>query len=100
MSSARPKGSPISIGDRHDEIPDHLNQWQYISCRRRARCCCNGNAVAHPAPPQQGSDRQKGKSAMKVLQISKHGLPAEIMEPEAVGLSAAMNEITSIYGER
>jgi hypothetical protein len=46
---------------------------------------------------------------MKVLQISKHGLPAEVMElvgipkpdaPEAVGLSAAMNEITSIYGER
>ena len=46
---------------------------------------------------------------MKAHQISKHGLPAEVMElvdipkpdaPQAVGLSAAMNEITSIYGER
>ena len=46
---------------------------------------------------------------MKVLQISKRGLPAEVMRlvdipkldaPEAVGLSAATNEITLIYGER
>jgi hypothetical protein len=46
---------------------------------------------------------------MKVLQVSKHGLPAEVMElvdilkpdaPKAVGLAAAMNEITSFYGER
>jgi hypothetical protein len=46
---------------------------------------------------------------MKVLQISKHGFPAEVMQlvdipkpdaPEAVGLSAAMNEITLIYGGR
>jgi hypothetical protein len=46
---------------------------------------------------------------MRVLQISKQGLPAEVMElldipkpdaPEAVGLSAAMSEITLIYGER
>jgi len=46
---------------------------------------------------------------MKVLQISKHGPPAEVMElvdipkpdaPEAVGLSAAgEREIKSIYGE-
>ena len=46
---------------------------------------------------------------MKVLQISKQGLPTEVMElvdisepdaPEAVGLSAATDEITRIYGER
>ena len=46
---------------------------------------------------------------MKVLQISKHGFPIDVMElgdisepdaPEAVGLSAATDEITRIYGER
>jgi len=46
---------------------------------------------------------------MKVLQISKHDLPAQVMElvdipkpdaPEAVGPSVAMNEIMSTYGER
>ena len=46
---------------------------------------------------------------MKVLQISKHGFPKDLMEPgdisepdapEAVGLSAATDEITRIYGER
>ena len=44
---------------------------------------------------------------MEVLQISKHGLPAEVMElvdipkpdaPEAVGPS--VDESTSTYGER
>ena len=46
---------------------------------------------------------------MKVLQISKHGFPIDVMElgdiskpdaPEAVGPSAATDEITRIYGER
>ena len=46
---------------------------------------------------------------MKVLQISKHGFPRGVMElsdisepdaPEAVGLSAATDEIMRIYGER
>jgi hypothetical protein len=46
---------------------------------------------------------------MKVLQISKHGFPMDVMELgdisasdalEAVGLSAATDEITRIYGER
>jgi hypothetical protein len=46
---------------------------------------------------------------MKVLQISRHGFPIDVMElgdisefdaPEAVGLSAATDEITRIYGER
>jgi hypothetical protein len=46
---------------------------------------------------------------MKVLQISKHGLPTEVMElvdisepdaSKAGGLSAAVYEITSIYGEQ
>ena len=46
---------------------------------------------------------------MKDLQISKHGFPIDVMElgdfsepdaPEAVGLSAATDEITRIYGER
>src|SRR6476620_4381733 len=48
MSSTRPKGSPISIGDRHDEIRDDPNPSQFISCRRRASCCYDGNAVASP----------------------------------------------------
>jgi hypothetical protein len=46
---------------------------------------------------------------MKVLQISKHGFLIDVMElgdisepdaPEAVGQSAATDEITKIYGER
>jgi hypothetical protein len=46
---------------------------------------------------------------MKAHQIFNHGLPAELMElvdisepnaQEAVRLSAAMKEITSVYGER
>ena len=45
---------------------------------------------------------------MKVLQISKHGFPIDLMElgdisepgaPVAVGLSAATDEITRIYGD-
>jgi hypothetical protein len=53
---------------------------------------------------------EKGKQAMKVLQISKQGLPTEVMElvdisePDALkarGLVAAVEyaPITSIYGE-
>src|SRR6476620_6886708 len=41
------KVRPFPIGDRHDEIPDDPNPSQYVSCRCRAGCCCNGNAVAH-----------------------------------------------------
>jgi hypothetical protein len=41
---------------------------------------------------------------MKAHQISKHGLPAEVMElvdiPKPDAPEAVMNEITSIYGER
>ncbi|MEA2643138.1 MAG: hypothetical protein QOG08_164 [Chloroflexota bacterium] len=46
---------------------------------------------------------------MKVLQISKHGFPIDVMElgdiseldaPEVIGLSASTDEITRIYGER
>jgi hypothetical protein len=46
---------------------------------------------------------------MKAHQISKRGLPAEVMElvdlpkpdaAQAVGLSAAMTEVMSIHGER
>jgi hypothetical protein len=46
---------------------------------------------------------------LKVLQISKHGFPIDVMElgdisepdaPDAVRLSAATDEITRIYGER
>ena len=49
---------------------------------------------------------------MKVLHISKHGFPIDLIDlmelgdiseldaPEAVGLSASTDEITRIYGER
>jgi hypothetical protein len=46
---------------------------------------------------------------MKVLQISRYGFSIDVMElgdifepgaPVAVGLSAATDEITRIYGER
>src|SRR5260370_25757887 len=40
--------SKFTIGDRHDEIPDDPDPSQFISCRRRSGCCCNGNVIAYP----------------------------------------------------
>src|SRR6266404_1859729 len=53
---------------------------QCISCRHRAGCCCNGNAVAHPrlgAGGRRPSSRRRAYKRRWLLSLQDRGLPSD-----------------------